>query len=423
MEKKLNISIALGLSILLIGCQSIGSFRCKAFTPAKESLSFIDDTICIYSWYDILTNKEMADTCCWNYIPGNKISICKKNAPLGTEHPISIDSIEMERLDFIYDVCPKWYNISYEEFEKDPRYKYPIYQKHYTSPYRMPTFYEKYGMRFAAPCDTALIIGDSCLILNTMPASYFVADHKIMKTRRRVRSRSVRMQEEQLYPWLTNTYEYLNYRVNYGKKATLLKDDILDVTFSYIDEFGNKESIKFINDSLCVNITSDTSSTSIPYVVREDTCHYDIKNNLIAINFDTYEDTLYDTLAYQNGILFYSKIYNKPAQLYGRPAYNHYRHFAIWHNSSLPTPKCNLSMIVKPFISEKMQWIDKTDSIQRILTAYYETYVPLNMLHPKSDEVSHQSCQTNSNDLFEGLTIREENDTIFFEEHKLIPIW
>lgn len=357
MEKVLNKYITLySFMILLSGCKSIGSFNCETFTPAKESLFFVNDTTCFYSWCDVLTNKKIVDTCYWKYESRNKIIIYKKNALLEMMQPISVDTTEREILDFIYDVCPKWYNISSEEFEKDPRYRYPIYQEHYSVPFYMPTFYEKFGIKHTISCDTALIISDSCIVLikkKSVP-SFFFADKRLMGKGKRVLSRVARKVEKQIYSWIVNSYEYLNYCVNYGKKVVFSKDKIIGITFSYINESGNKESIEFIDDSFCVYTTLDSMST--PYiVVEEDTCHYNVEGNLVAINFITDKDALYDTLAYKDGILFYSKVYKRPAH------------------------KHNFSMIVKPFISEKIGWVNRADSIQQILKSYYETYVPINM--------------------------------------------
>lgn len=64
-----------------------------------------------------------------------------------------------------------------------------------------------------------------------------------------------------------------------------------------------------------------------------------------------------DALAYKDGILFYSKVYK--TQKNGQE---------------------KISLIVKPFIDESMPLCNKLDSINAIMTAYFDVYVPLNFL-------------------------------------------
>jgi hypothetical protein len=155
-----------------------------------------------------------------------------------------------------------------------------------------------------------------------------------------------------MYEMVTNSYEYINYKVNYDRMLGLevAMDSIVGKRFSFIGDSCKKESLRFINDSVCEHVLSmrkDKSSQYAPFDI--DTCHYTVKNNLIAI--DLIPNKSCDTLSYGNGMLFYSKVYRDNDQ---------YKH------------------IVKPFIDEARSCANKTDSINMIMSTYFDVYVPLN---------------------------------------------
>jgi len=83
-----------------------------------------------------------------------------------------------------------------------------------------------------------------------------------------------------------------------------------------------------------------------------DTIRYSVRNNLIGI--ELVKGKSCDTLTYSNGILFYSKVYKED----NNEKYTH---------------------IVKPFIDETRSCTNKTDSINKIMSAYFSVYVPLNL--------------------------------------------
>lgn len=109
-----------------------------------------------------------------------------------------------------------------------------------------------------------------------------------------------------MYRWACSTYEYINYKVNYEKKVDFELDSIKGKQFSYIGDIYKKESIRFVNDSVCtlsILVRVDTT-----YMCSSlDTCRFSFRNNLIGIEFVKGKSC--DTLTYNNGILFYSKVY------------------------------------------------------------------------------------------------------------------
>ena len=265
---------------------------------------------------------------------------------------MSNDSIRKNRLCFIYDICPKWYNITSDEFMSYPDYKYPLYQEETSIPYRTPSFYEKFGVKIS--CDTAKFVGTRCLAVLKKPnAPHFFFTNIAVKGRSvKADSRFAKKELEGFYSWLTNSYEYINYKVNHEREVDFNIDSIRGKQFSFIEDSCKKESLQFINDSVCLHSLSfktDMFSTYESSIL--DTCHYAFTNNLIGVNL--IKGNSCDTLTYSNGILFYSKVYKDG----NNEGYKH---------------------IVKPFIDETRSCANKIDSINMIMSTYFNVYVPLN---------------------------------------------
>ena len=168
-----------------------------------------------------------------------------------------------------------------------------------------------------------------------------------------LRTVTMKKRDNGIYEIVTNSYEYINYKVNYEKKVPFNQDSIIGKQFSFIEDACKKESIQFINDSVCTHSFSTRANVLSPFVLREsDSCRYSIKNHLIAI--DLVKGKSCDTLSYSNGILFYSKVYRNDDN-------ENYTH------------------IVKPFIDETRSCANKTDSINMIMGTYFNAYVPLNL--------------------------------------------
>ena len=59
MEKILKkLYIFLIVATIISGCRSFVSFNGETYTPEKESLALINESICVYTHYDIIQNKE-----------------------------------------------------------------------------------------------------------------------------------------------------------------------------------------------------------------------------------------------------------------------------------------------------------------------------------------------------------------------------
>ena len=364
MEKILKkLYIFLIVATIISGCRSFVSFNGETYTPEKESLALINESICVYTHYDIIQNKEYIDSCNWSYDSRKRNVVIRNLSFLKDSSLISNDSIRKKRLNFLYDICPKWYNLTDEDFKSYIDYKYPLYQENMSIPYTPPTFYQKYGLKIT--CDTALLMGERFLAVRKskfysppmfFTPSFFQTNITYMRTKikkNKLRSRFERRSDKQIDPWITNSYEYINYKVNYERKVHFDLDSIIGKQFSYIGDMLEKESLQFINDSVCVHTFSVRADMYTSYVSSIlDTCRFSFKNNLIGIEFVKGKSC--DTLTYSNGILFYSKVYRND----DNGEYSH---------------------IVKPFIDETRSCANKTDSINMIMSTYFSTYVPLNL--------------------------------------------
>lgn len=355
MEQSLKLYTIAGVLLLLCSCRLsgplssryIGPYNYETYAPVKEVLSFINDSLCIYTQYDTYNKNSISavDTCYWKYGERDLIILYHIRDNLSNSY---IDSAQMANLNFVWDICPKWSNIKRWEFMNYKDSKYPLYQEKLFTPRRTPSFSEKFGKRQVI-CDT--IINDGyCMwwIRRPIPTFAFSANkHIIPKEFKGVGTK----RKLNLYRWACSTYEYINYKVNYEKKVDFELDSIKGKQFSYIGEACKKESIRFVNDSVCTHYLSTRESVSSPYVPQGvDSCRYSVKNNLIAIDFE--KDKSCDTLTYSNGIIFYSKVYKEGEK------YTH---------------------VVKPFIDETRSCANKADSIDMIMSTYFNVYVPLNM--------------------------------------------
>lgn len=339
-----------------------GPYHYETYAPLRESITFINNCECVYVQYSIYDRETVRtiDTCNWSYrtdIYNGVIILQNKNAKDLKNVPPK--SFEVEELDFLYDICPKCYNITDNEFKKYSGYKEPLYQEKISGQSRVPSFREKYDTNYTISCDTIVIV-DSCLVLpkqrnKKVAPSFFLQKKGKTKSITKPFARFVSKEEKKFYSWICNSYEYLNYRINNDRKEKVVKDSLIGKQFSHVGEAYRQEFIRFINDSICVNNISKKifyPSMNIPDTY--DTCHYTIKNNLLAINFTYNDGKPCDTLTYCDGVLFYSKVYKDSEN----KMYTH---------------------IVKPFIDEARSCANKADSINMIMSAYLSVYVPLNL--------------------------------------------
>lgn len=372
MEQSLKKYIIVGVLLLLCGCRSsgpfsslsIGSYQYETYAPVKETLSFHNDR-CIYTYYDVLENKAIADTCFWKLTKDYAIILYKRANVIDPTLKYLEDSAENAQLSFTYEICPKWYNIKKWEFQKHTAYRSPIYQERSMSlPLGIspeeraqilrdlhPTFADKYG-RYKIVSDTIINLGSVLIWKKKLRTpAYLYATNKQIPQKIDVPYYI----KEAICSLPSTSYEFLNYHINYGNSGVITQDSLTGKQFSFIGVSSKKECIQFVNDSICTHSIFSRVDMSSPYVpIIVDTCHYTIKNNLLAIDFACNKGLPYDSLTYCNGILFYSKVYK---------------------NSEGE----NYSHVVKPFIDEKRSCTNKTDSINMIMSNYLNVYVPLNL--------------------------------------------
>lgn len=355
--------IVLIILLVLCGCRHLGPYVYKTYAPVKETLLFHEDNRCVYTYYDIIENKKIVDTCSWRLTKGNAIILYKEKTCVASSLN---DSVEMATLNFEYEICPKWYNIEKWEFRKYAAYKSPIYQDIFVEiplnatqeqhdriiKGRHLTFADKYG-QYRITSDTIHHLGSFIVwqrkLTKRCPSFLFACNKQMPKETKKLPHDF----KKTICSFVTDSYEYLNYKINYERKVDFDKDTIIGKQFSFIGEERKKESIRFVNDTICTHSFSVRADMSSPFTSSlSDTCHYSAKNNLIVIDFD--KDKPCDTLTYSNGILFYSKVYKDEEN----EKYTH---------------------IVKPFIDETRSCANKKDSINMIMSTYFNVYVPLNL--------------------------------------------
>ena len=358
MEQSLRKYCILLILCLLCGCRHLGSF--VTYAPVKESLLFFNNNVCIYTRYDMYNRDSIVviDTCSWRYCPNVKeyIILCRKEDQKTMDIPAYLEDTTPN---FVYEICPQWHGIKQSEFKEYADYKSPLHQDCTMSlPIGLseedrarinrrlrPTFADKYGSYYMAN-DTIVNYGFFMLWFRKplLPLVLFANSKRGGKLKER---------DNGMYEMVTNSYEYINYKVNCERKNDFDIDSIIGRQYSYIGDPHKKESIRFVNDSICMHslsVRADTSSSYMPSSL--DTCRYAFKNNLIWINLVKGKSC--DTLSYSNGILFYSKVYRNDDN-------ENYTH------------------IVKPFIDETRSCANKTDSINMIMSTYFGAYVPLNL--------------------------------------------
>lgn len=372
MEQSLKTHCILFTLLILVGCRHYESFakypfrgacNYETYAPLKESLSFINDSVCIYRQCNIHKNGQFvwhADTCGWKYEEHNWIVLTNKSRNDKSREYTSADSLQNDNADFTLSTCPKWYNIKDTEFKQYPGYKYPLYYEPLTDfddeTNRVP-FNKKYGSYHHVKSDIVMNMG-RCIAMtrktNTrVPSFFFPVEEKRFQKAKMLSLFLKNKVEEHLCSWIMDSYEYINYKVNYERKVEFDVDRISGKQFTYLEDMYKKESVHFVNDSVCMHVASKRKDVTSPYMpIAMDTCRYTTKNNLIAIDF--YKDSPCDTLTFGNGILFYSKVYQDP----GTEKYTH---------------------IVKPFIDENVKWESKSDSINMIMSTYFNVYVPINL--------------------------------------------
>ena len=306
----------------------------------------------------------VVDTCLWKYYPDadGYIILHRKEAKEGMDVVLCSEDT---CLNFVYNTCPRWYTIMQREFKDYAGYKSPLHQDNsmslplglspearaYYHRLLNPTFADKYGSHRIV-YDTIVNYGSFMLwFKRPLFPSLLYPMSKPLKMPNWIKKYSEESMVEAMHEDFTNSYEYINYKVNYEKKVDIELDSIVGKQFSFIGESCKKESLRFVNDSVCMHYLFTRKDMSFPFVpFAGDTLRYSVKNNLIAIHFA--KDKPCDTLTYGNGILFYSKVYKEGEK------YTH---------------------IVKPFIDEARSCANKADSINMIMDTYFNVYVPLNL--------------------------------------------
>lgn len=342
--------------LIIIGCRHVGPVSnpftgpCyyESYAPVKESVTFINNHECVYTQYGVEDKRSICsiDTCYWKYRADvDGVIILYRKTDKG-KRDVSAD------LDFVYDICPKWYSITQGELRNYADYKYLLFQDRPMSRplgsthKENPTFAERYG-NHRIVCDTLINYGPFMLWCKSPVPVILFSNGKEKLNEINFIEGLVENVSEVVY----NSYEYVNYKVNFERKVELNLDSILGRQFSFIGDSFQKESIRFINDSVCTYSLSTRINVSSPFVSQEeDSCRYSVKNNLIGI--DIVKGKPCDTLTCANGFLFYSKVHKDGEK------YTH---------------------IVKPFIDETRICANKTDSINMIMNTYFNVYVPINL--------------------------------------------
>lgn len=365
---------------LLCACRPMQGYY-ETAAPNRESLSFINDSICVHNRRLIGYEHHLSvinDTCYYYVDKEQRIILYKKCDTLDIVPATIHDDINRVNLNFPYDISPQVYNIPKDSFTQRQDFVFPVYYQpmSYPTSYKRPTFYEMYGMEHPITYDTLIAKGTFLIWLRRPVFTVlYPADPKGSRFQSKPNHRK---DNRFMYQWLTSTYEYLNYHTNMQTRDSIGSTNLCHTVFSYFIAPSHKEELAFIDDSLCVHsILRKQSSSMIVYA--RDTFMYNIHNHTITLHNSnmppqgslsaistgryTITDTLLyctrkmngDVLAYNDGILFYSKVYR--VQGNGQD---------------------NMSLIVKPFIDESIPLPNKTDSINTIMKAYFGVYVPLN---------------------------------------------
>ena len=367
MDKFLKISYLFIYVSFICGCQYHKSLpvRYIRYAPAEESLTFVNDSICVYK-HARFSQKGQSylhiDTCRWEYVGNHRLVLRNINYNVSFT---PIDSNFKANMNFLYDICPKWYNIEDEEFYNYVAYRYPYFlNRKMSSVHAGITFYTMYAVPYTITCDTISVANGYCLgmaknkIDNANPAFFLTDKKQKNKLIEDFQRWSIDYTENHFF---TNTYEYRNYYTNCRKKVHLDRYKLRGRLFTCLVDSFSKESVRFINDTTCIVSSFSRDEVTSSYMPKfSDTCRYTIQNNLIAIDF-SHNGWPSDTLSYSNGILFYSKVYKD----YGG--------------------KEGMTHLVKPFISETKRWKNRNDSINHIMHSYLKVYVPINLY-----KASHQ---------------------------------
>lgn len=372
MEKKLRTYLYIIIGIVFI-TQLCACYPMKGYyetaAPNRESLLFINDSICIHNRCLIGYEENLSiyhDTCHYYIDKEKRIILYKKHGVQVSVSATINNELNRMNLNFLYDIIPQVYNIPRDSFTKRQDFVFPIYYQpmSYPTSYQYPTFYEMYGMEHPITYDTLIMKGTFLIWLrHPVFTILYPSNSKGACFQSRPNHRK---DNQSMYRWLTSTYEYLNYYTNIQKKDSISSANLYHRVFSYSIDSSNKEQLVFFNDSLCVHSVLYKKFPSLD-VCMSDTFVYSIHNHIITLNNSNIlsqctTDARYfihnmngDALAYENGILFYSKVYK--TQQDGQE---------------------KKSLIVKPFIDESMSLFNKTDSINAIMKAYFNVYVPLN---------------------------------------------
>lgn len=390
MAKKLNTYFCIVIGLL----QS--SFLCasqpmpisyETIAPNKESLSFINDSICVHTMSLIGYENHLSvfdDTCHYYIDEKQRIILYKKQGSPSTASITVKDDINRVNLDFLYDIDPKVHNIFRELLWPGQNFTYTAF--YVSPPFWCPTFYESYGMAHSVVCDTLYVASNKFLLWKRRPIYailYPTDSNGGFRFSSHPHNRKV---DRDMYRNWTNSYEYLNYHINMQKKDSVSNTSLCNTVFSYTIDSCNIEELMFINDSLCVHSLLSRPRHSSAACIR-DTLRYELHNHLITLRHNALpaqnpprtakveKDSLHsrtqdstdivpycftrdmngDILAYKNGFLFYSKVYKAP------------------QNS-----RTQMALVVKPFMDERLCLSNKTDSINAIMEAYFAIYVPLN---------------------------------------------
>ena len=348
LSHRFRISYLLYIIALLFSCKTSHTIVYRAYSPAMQELRFINDSICVYSYNDVYSGVldfVYHDTCAYRFFKGKVVRgiILNKKNGVSEEKTNSQnrDSFLRTNLDFYYEVNPIINMIPPDEYVYEDEEVFPLFGL----PGNMGgTFYEQFGTTYDLDNDTIFIMG-YCLVWMDRPLKkYSIFITNTRNTPKWIREPN-KMENKTFYNWVTKTYEYLNYHTNLEKVSKVKKNDLYNATFSFINDSSIRETLTFLNDTVCIYGS----------VTRTDTCRYTTSNHLIIIDGGMFN---HDKLAYSNGILFLSKVYE---------------------NSMNTDDDTKMTLMIKPFIKDDLFWKNQDDSINAIMKAYYNVYVPINL--------------------------------------------
>lgn len=385
-----------------------------SYGPAKNILSFADDSLCIYTFYDCFGNIYL-DTCRYQVLENRDYDFDYIILERSTRFcaPSSYDKNDnlLRFLDFRYDPRPLLSTdvMTKRFFRKDdkiypedhdannyPCRKYSDYM--YDDNYHKIRCYHlnvtSFGDNYATPniitTDTIYLFKSFAIWINKNSNHYVM-----MWPNGEIHNRiTCPKNHRSIIKSFCSSYEYTNYysHIKHRSNSEKLSLSHQSFVFNHI----RSECFSFLNDSMCIYSQSfeNYKPQNMPAFTTIDTCIYTIEGNKIILRKDTshihstnssyyapndtnqlfsslyfgpidfpyiYNNITTDTLVWNDGFLYYSKVYyvhddsvNSGSSLYQRP------------------PRMFLS--VRAYRNET----DRISSSKDIIKGYLQVYVPIN---------------------------------------------